>query len=189
MQCHTYVTGRVLGPRIEQLNGVTYYPATGRWANQLDTLRSLGLINQVVPIDPGQPLGGSNASVVPLAPAASLPAYPEITSAAPPREIVGAYLASNCSHCHQPGGGGRGTFDFRAAHFLSACNAVPQAGVYDDPNITIVSPGNPTESMIYRRMTETALPYPMHPFRVGVDAAGAALVKGWIQNDAPTDCP
>jgi hypothetical protein len=44
------------------------------------------------------------------------------------------------------------------------------------------------ESMVYRRMTETQLPYPMHPFRVGVDAAGAALLQSWILNDAAADC-
>jgi hypothetical protein len=187
-QCHTYPTGRVLGLRVEQLNGVSYYAQTGRFANQLDTLRALGLIDRVVPVDPTQVISATNAIEVPLPASTALPAYPAITDPAPLRDRVGAYLQSNCAHCHQPAGGGRGTFDLRATSFTSACNAPLEAAVYDDASMRVVVPGDPNKSMIYRRMIETQLPYPMHPFRSSVDTAGAALVKSWILGTAAADC-
>lgn len=87
----------------------------------------------------------------------------------------------------------RGNFDLRAAAFATRerglCQVRAQAEVYPDlPQHLIVSPGAPEESVLLRRLEETSLPYRMHPYRLGVDHAGAALLREWITESAATDC-
>lgn len=87
MTCHTQVSGRVLGLRTRQLNGSHTYASTGRSDNQLRTLGHVGLLAGDIG-SPGQ-----------------YDALPNPTDTSAPLEArAKAYLDSNCSMCHQPGG-------------------------------------------------------------------------------------
>lgn len=102
---------------------------------------------------------------------------------------VGAYLEVNCRHCHTPGlpgGRARGYFLLAKGAFRSACGQRPQMGIYDDPESRILLGGDPDHSLLLRRMLETELPYGMPPYRHGVDSAGTALVRSWL--DQAADC-
>ncbi|MEM9458378.1 MAG: PQQ-dependent sugar dehydrogenase [Myxococcota bacterium] len=190
LHCHTYPAGRVLGLDVHQLNRLGWYPSTGLWANQIDTLRALDLIDRVVPIDPALPIGGGNSEIVPLPPAVALPTSPAIDDETVPLlERAAAYLDANCSGCHRPAGGARGNFSLQADEILSTCNLPPVVASFDLPGASIVTPGDPENSILYRRLVETDLPYRMHPYRFTVDEAGAALLHDWITLSAPADCP
>lgn len=188
-RCHNRSTGRVLGPRVEQLNGVLYYETTGRFANQLDTLRAVGLVQRVIAPDPTRPIGDGNAEIVPLPAAGALPRQAEYADeSASLRERAGGYLEMNCSNCHRPAGGGRGDFSLRKASFLGACDLPVQAGTYDQPAMRVIAPGAPDLSMIWRRVVEASLPYRMHPYRASADLEGGALLRRWLLEESAADC-
>src|SRR5690606_15777895 len=83
--CHTGTAGPVLGFRTRQLNRDQFYPATGRTANQVETLSKLGFIPE-------------NVSEVDLANTITSADFrdPEV----PDEHYVRSYLDANCSHCH-----------------------------------------------------------------------------------------
>lgn len=190
VHCHNMPNGGVLALRVEQLNRLHYYSETNVWANQLDTLRAVGRINRVEPIDRNMPIAAQNARIVELPPAQTLPHLPRIADATEPLvDRVGAYLETNCSYCHRPAGGGRGDFSLVRSQFLAGlCNQLPQSAAYDDPAMRLIKPGDPERSIVLRRMQETQLPYQMHPYRMTVDAQGVALLKEWIETTAAADC-
>ena len=190
IHCHTAATGGVLGFRIEQLNRLAYYPSTQTWANQVDTLRQLNLIDRVEPIDRAFPISAQNARIVPMPASGLLPKLPRSNdSTVPIVDRVGAYLETNCSYCHRPAGGGRGEFSLERSRFLSGlCNQTPQSAAFDDPTMKLIKPGDPARSAVLRRMMETTLPYQMHPYRMSVDTAGVALINEWITTTAAADC-
>ncbi|MCH2108819.1 MAG: PQQ-dependent sugar dehydrogenase [Polyangiaceae bacterium] len=190
MHCHTIPAGRTLGFQLKQLNRIRYFPELDVWANQIDTLRSLGRLDRVEPIDRDQPLGAPGNAVIVESPGSDLHAkFPEMDDVeAPLKERVGAYLESNCSHCHRPAGGGRGDIDLRSESFLEICDRISMTAVYDAENSLLVTPGSPEDSIIYRRITESELPYRMHPYARGPDEKGSALIKEWIEKDAAQDC-
>lgn len=190
VHCHNMPNGGVLALRIEQLNRLHYYPETNSWANQLDTLRAVGRINRVEPIDRMMPIGAQNARIVDLPPAQTLPHLPRLADTAEPLVArVGAYLETNCSYCHRPAGGGRGEFSLVRSQFLAGlCNQLPQSAAYDDPAMRLIKPGDAEHSIVLRRMQETQLPYQMHPYRMTADAQGVALLKEWIETTAAADC-
>jgi glucose/arabinose dehydrogenase/mono/diheme cytochrome c family protein len=190
IHCHTAAAGTVLGLKIEQLNRLSYYPSSNRWANQIDTLRSLHLIDRVEPIDRSRPIDAQNAKIVAIPDASALPRLAGTQQTATPAvQRVAAYLEVNCAHCHQPGGGGRGEFDLHRDQFLRGlCNQFPQSAAYDDPDMRLIKPGDPQHSAVWRRMSETSLPYQMHPYRITVDAQGVALMTEWITTTAAADC-
>lgn len=186
MQCHTFPSGRVLGPRVQQLNGLSYFPGTDRWSNVLGTLRSFSKIERYVGNDPEPTYLQGDEYPEP----AALPSYAALDDEeAPLKERVRSYLASNCAHCHRAAGGGRGGFSLLPENFLSVCNATLAANTYDVPEMRVVVPGDADLSMLYLRLVETDLPYQMHPYRITVDTQGAELIRSWIEEDAVQDCP
>ena len=88
MQCHTVVTGGVLGVKTRQLNGNYTYESTGRTDNQLRTWGHLGLLS--APFDPAQ-----------IASYLRLRALDDGTATLLDR--ARSYLDQNCSNCHRPG--------------------------------------------------------------------------------------
>ena len=190
--CHTYPAGRVLGVRIEQLNRLSFFPSTDTWANPLDTLRALGRMDRVIAPNPSLPIGPTNQEVIALPAAATLPRFAPIGDEARSlSDRVKSYLHSNCSHCHRPAGGGRGNFSLLQEDVFTArgpCNKLPESGVYDDPTMRVVFPGDPDASMIVKRLEETTLPYGMHPYRASVDEAGVQLIRQWIEEEAADTC-
>ena len=89
-QCHNANAGLLLGIRTAQLNGNITYPSTGRLDNQLNTWEYLGMFNQQLLADLDQydrmvEVGNTSATL---------------------EQRFKSYIASNCSHCHRPGGEG-----------------------------------------------------------------------------------
>ena len=90
LRCHNANAGLLLGIRTAQLNGNITYPSTGRLDNQLNTWEFLGMFNQQLLADLDQydrmvEVGNTSATL---------------------EQRFKSYIASNCSHCHRPGGEG-----------------------------------------------------------------------------------
>jgi hypothetical protein len=174
LQCHTAVTGRVLGPETSQMNRTFGYPAPGRTANQIATLNFLQMLT------PAQP--DTN----------TLPRMPDpADTTATVEQRARAYLHTNCSQCHRPGSG-IAQMDLRYTTSLNStftCNAPVETSNLIDLGMPatarIIIPGNPDDSVLLNRMNRRdrhGMP------RVGsaiIDAAGVALIRAWI---TPLSC-
>jgi len=171
MECHTSAAGRSLGLELAQLNTEITYPSTGRRSNQLATLAHIGLL----------------AAPLPTPLPAALAAY---EGSAPLETRARAYLHSNCSNCHRPGGPGRGGLDLRASAApseLGLCDVVPSAGDLGVADARLIAPGQPARSMVsVRSRAVDAERMPPISSRV-VDPVGAALLDAWITS--LTRCP
>jgi uncharacterized repeat protein (TIGR03806 family) len=169
--CHTSAAGRTLGLEVAQLNGLFGYTATGRTANQLHTLNTISLLTPAL-----------SQSV------AQLPAMPDPSgSAGTLNERARAYLHTNCSNCHRPGGGTPVSLDLRYSTTLAntnACEVVParSLGVANARIIAIGGADPAARSVLALRPARTdadAMP-PLLP-RVA-DAAGVALLQRWVNS-------
>ena len=171
LECHSSAAGRSLGLESAQLNTAFRYAATGRVANQLDTLDHLGLF------------------AAPL-PATRPAAYPDPYAPGPDEGRARAYLHTNCSQCHRPGGIGRGALDLRFATPFArtgTCDVAPGVGDLGLRDARLIAPGDPARSIVHARMSAGEL-YRMPPISSGmVDAEGVALVGRWVR--ALTRCP
>ncbi|MBI1292124.1 hypothetical protein GC173_12920 [bacterium] len=169
-QCHTNAANNVLGVTTAALNSNLTYPRSGVLDNQLRALDHISLF-----ASPGLPDAPAN-----------LPKMPSpFDETAPIRDRARAYLAANCAHCHQPGGGGGGAMDLRwhvADEATGMIDGIPgnTLGVQD---ARIVSPGSPTKSTLYLRMTSTDPSVRMPRLATSrVDEAGTAVVAEWIES-------
>lgn len=166
LHCHTRPTLRTIGLELAQLNRVSYFPATGRWANQLATLSAVGALQNGLP---GYPSA-----------LAALASPDDRTQSLTAR--ARAYLHGNCSFCHQPGGGGYGNADYRATKSLAAmgvCDAYPIVSNFGLPDGRLLAPSAPDRSVIIRRLSVSDA-HQMHPYRSSVDAVGVSLLRDWI---------
>ncbi|MGB5740383.1 MAG: hypothetical protein WBM54_13660, partial [Woeseia sp.] len=167
MQCHTSAAGFALGPEIAQLNKDFLYPSTQRTANQLETLEHIALF--------AGPLPG---------PVASLPALadPADTNASLDARAR-AYLHTNCSQCHRPGGPTPTDLDLRYDTPLlntNACDVTPQRGDLGIGNARIIAPGDAARSVLANRMNRRDA-NGMPPLGSNlVDSDGVALMSDWI---------
>ena len=172
MSCHTQAAGYSLGLEVGQLNSDFVYEATNRISNQLATMDRIGLFSQ------------------PLAPVATLPAYPSPTGQAPVEARARSYLHANCAQCHRPGGPTRATIDLRFDRtFLQTglCNGAPLAGDVGQPGAKLLVPGNPAQSVLTKRLGGgPAIRMPPLASRV-VDTNGTQLVEAWVRG--LTSCP
>lgn len=172
-RCHTEAAGRALGPEIGQLNGDFTYDGTNRIANQLKTLEHIGMFSA--------PLGK---------PVDQLAVIPPPDGTAPLEARARAYLHANCSNCHRPEGGGRGTMDLRFTTGLketTACNGNAEAGDLGVAGAKLLVPGDPTKSLISLRPHAVGANR-MPPLASSiVDTAGLAVVDDWIKSLAT--CP
>ncbi len=172
LHCHTRPTLRTIGLEIAQLNRVSYFPSTGRWANQLSTLAAVGVLQNGLP--------GHPASL----PALASPTDPLATRSARAR----SYLHGNCSFCHQPGGGGYGNADYRVTRSLAemgVCNAYPIVSNFGLPDGRLLAPSAPQRSVLIRRLAVSDA-HQMNPYRSSVDEVGVSLLRDWI--GALKDC-
>jgi uncharacterized repeat protein (TIGR03806 family) len=165
LQCHTAAAGRSLGPETAQLNSAIVYPETGRTANQISTLEHVGILPSSMPD------------------ASTLPVLPDPHGAAPLAERARAYLHTNCSFCHRPGGGVPGAMDLRYTTNMSAtntCNVTPTSGDLGVSGARLITPANPGASVLHLRMARRGANQ-MPPVGSNiVDSAGVALIEQWI---------
>ncbi len=173
LTCHTTGAARTLGLSTAQLNREVAYPGGVR-AGQLATLEHIGLL------------------AAPLGPATSLPALPDPYGDAPLDARARAYLHANCSHCHRPGGGAPGTsMDLRWHVSLAAtqtCNVTPTQGDHGIAGAKLLAPGDPTRSLLYRRVDTTDPLLRMPPLsRTLIDVPAAELLRAWTAS--VTACP
>jgi uncharacterized repeat protein (TIGR03806 family) len=167
--CHTSAAGRTLGLEIAQLNGQFGYPL--RAANQLTTLNHVDMLTPAL-----------------TQPVAQLPALPDpLGTAGTLSERARAYLHTNCSNCHRPGGPTNVSLDLRYTTTLAntnACNVVPvrTLGVTDARIIAVGGTDAAARSLLALRPQRTdgdSMP-PLQPRTV--DAAGTALLRNWINS-------
>jgi mono/diheme cytochrome c family protein len=104
-------------------------------------------------------------------------------------ERARAWLHTNCSHCHRPGGGTPTSLDLRYTTSLAqtnACDIAPQAGDLGIANARLIAPGSAARSIVVARSNRrdaAAMP-PLASTRV--DTAGVAVLSNWI--NALTSC-
>jgi uncharacterized repeat protein (TIGR03806 family) len=169
LTCHTAAAGYSLSLEASQLNGNFTYASTGRTANQLHTLDGISLF------------------ATPLGDPALQPSMPNPSdTTAPLAQRARAYLHTNCSQCHRPGGVAQSSMDLRYPTLLSnmnACAVSPQAGDLGiGPAARIIAPGSSANSVLVARMT-TRNASGMPPLASGiVDATGVTLVQQWINS-------
>ncbi|MBN8280369.1 MAG: PQQ-dependent sugar dehydrogenase, partial [Gammaproteobacteria bacterium] len=175
LQCHTGAAGFSLGPETAQLNGTQLYPATGRTANQLETLSQVGLLLPAV----------TNPASRPRLPSPADTAHTL-------NERARAYLHANCANCHRPGGPTGMAMDLRwqlplDTGTMQVCNAPPQAGDLGIANARLLAPGSPARSILLQRML-TRDAHGMPPLASSLpDTAGANLVSSWISGMSACD--
>ncbi len=161
-QCHTAVSGKVLGVRTDQLNG-------GPSGNQLQALNDAGYFDRNI----GNP--------------AQYAALPDPFGPAPLAQRARAYLESNCSQCHQPGGPTPVDMDLRAATAIADTRTVG-VGATGSPvggATTRIVAGSKETSLVWTRMNTLTVGERMPPLATHViDAQGLALVGQWIDAGA-----
>lgn len=163
-QCHTPLHDYAPGFRTAQLNT----------AGQLEALSAAGWFAQ------------------PITNAPSLPSLSRWDSGASIQHRFKSYLDANCSHCHQPGGAGRGDWDARITVPLAVSGIVdgPVSDTLGIPGARVVSPGNLNASILFRRIwdhTEASIPgYHMPPLGTDViNTNGASVVAEFIESTKP----
>ncbi len=169
MECHTAAAGFVLGPEIAQLNKDVTYAATGRTANQLETMEHVMMLTQPLP-----------------APASTLDALTDPENTGEPLEPrARAYLHTNCAQCHRPNGPTPSTMDLRYFTTLAntnACDAQPLEGDLGIANARLIAPGNSGASLIINRMQRRDS-HGMPPLGSNViDTANIARISAWTDS-------
>ncbi|MEL7530721.1 MAG: discoidin domain-containing protein [Bacteroidota bacterium] len=161
--CHNENAGSVLGFKTRQLNRDTYYPSTGRTANQLETLFGLNFI----------PFANT-ANVLTSVPIGNNKAELEIRAR--------SYLDANCAHCHQPGNN-RSVFDARLSTDLLDQELI-HGEVHDDLGITgmeVIRPRFTEQSSVYHRMNTMESGVSMPQLAKGrIDREAVQLMANWI---------
>ncbi|MEZ4330665.1 MAG: PQQ-dependent sugar dehydrogenase [Myxococcota bacterium] len=168
--CHTAASGRVLGVRTRNFEGVHVY-ANGPQV-QLDAWNCADLFDFDV----------RERSRYAFARAVS------DTSAS--RTLrARSYVASNCEMCHQPGGPAPGGLDLRFTRAVTDWNVIgvtPSEGNFGFPNAKRILPGNRFQSIFWIRQAITDPLVRMARGTRVVDGAAVGLLGDWIQMDVAT---
>lgn len=172
LECHTPVGGNILGAgKTVQMNRDFVYP-NGVTDNQLRSLNHINLFTQDI---------GAASQYGALT-------NPEDTSA-PLASRARAYLDTNCSQCHQPGGPTPVSLDLRASRTDAQTNTIgvrPVEGSLGLTDAFVIAPGSKERSVLWermRRLDDSRMP------RLGshtVDRAGVDVVGQWIDSLSPT---
>jgi mono/diheme cytochrome c family protein len=168
LQCHTAAAGRTLGLEVGQLNGDFGYAATGRTANQLTTLDSIGTLTPALSQPPAQ-----------------LPVIPDPAGSAPLPERARAYLHSNCAYCHRPGGPVPSDMDLRYTTALAQTQACDITPTLDNLGITdprLIAPGSAARSIVVARVNRTGAAAMPPLTRHTIDTDGVQLLTSWIDS-------
>jgi uncharacterized repeat protein (TIGR03806 family) len=173
LQCHTNAADFALGLETAQLNRDFTYPSTQRTANQLDTLDHV--LTFTTPL-PGPASG-----------------QPVLTDPADVSVILGdrarAYLHTNCSQCHRPGGSTPVDMDLRYTTSLpnmNTCDVVPWNGDLGIANARLIAPGDASRSVVVNRASRRDS-HGMPPLGSNlIDTVAVGLLSNWI--DSLTGC-
>ncbi|MCB1773272.1 MAG: PQQ-dependent sugar dehydrogenase [Gammaproteobacteria bacterium] len=162
--CHTSAAGTVLGLESNQLKRRFLYP-TGHMSDQIATLTHIDILTPITaPVDP-------------------LPSPVDLQH--PIGSRARAYLHTNCSQCHRPGGPTPAAIDLRYTTSFGdtqTCDELPLNGDLGIPNARVIAPGNPDASVLLARMSRRdALGMPPLASSI-VDSDGAALIREWISS-------
>ena len=166
-QCHT-PGNETPGLMTAQMNHDFLYPSSGVVDNQLATYAWLNLFVPSLPAAPDD-----------------LPRMPDPTDAgASLHDRARAYLAANCSTCHQPGGTAGTNLDLRWEAENSEMNAIgvtPKRGRLGIRRARIIKAGDPARSVLMERMITANPKHWMPPLGSRlVDDDGIALIRDWI---------
>jgi uncharacterized repeat protein (TIGR03806 family) len=171
-ECHTKAAGGSLGPETRQLNTTMTYPETGRTANQLSTLASIGMFSGPLHVE---------------AP------YPDpANETLPIGERARSYLHVNCQQCHRPYANSIVRHDLRfytPLEYTHTCNAPLEGLSLRVKGERIIVPGHPERSTLYLRMSSRGVVDISMP-TLGtnqVDEFGLALIRKWIEGMG-SDC-
>lgn len=160
--CHTKAAKIALGFEAMQLNGPRSYGAETP-ENQLTKLWDIGYLDKR--LDP-----------------ATIKRLPPLDGPAPLEERARGYLHANCSMCHRENAGTGARMDFRfdgPRSGIGICAPASLPGVEDGQ---IVAPGDPSRSVLFRRITERGEDQ-MPPLGTKlVDPAASAVFDGWIRS-------
>jgi len=178
-QCHTRVAGFTLGLELAQLNHAIVYPATGRTANQLDTLWGGGILDL--------PDGAPSAS--------SIPALANIAdTSASVEDRARGFLHANCASCHRPDSPTFTPLDLRFGTSLRDAGICDQRPTIDDlatlipADPRIFAPGAPERSVLWHRINTTSRSISMPPVgRSLSDTMATEVISQWIT--ATSSCP
>ncbi len=169
MRCHSGASNRVLGLTTRQLNYDFTYPESGVTDNQLRTLDHISVFEQPLPDPPDQ-----------------LPRMPDYEdTSASIQDRARAYLDSNCSMCHQPGGISRARMNLHWTASNEEMNAIGESPVNGElglPNPQIIAPGDADRSVLLermRRLDDNRMP-PLA--RNQVDETGTEIIRQWIES-------
>ncbi|MBC7530057.1 MAG: PQQ-dependent sugar dehydrogenase [Oligoflexus sp.] len=167
LQCHTANAGYSLGLEISQLNRKV--GSAGNERDQLATFEKIGLFTKALPE---------------VKAALPVPATAEGADLA-----ARAYIHSNCSFCHRPGGTGGGNLDMRFETELKntgLCNK-PGSGDLGINDARIVFPGAPEKSVLFNRISRRGTQQMPPLATTMVDEKAQAFIKNWIST--MQDCP
>jgi len=165
LQCHTLAAGRSLGLEIGQLNGDFDY-ASGRTANQLTTLNAIDTLTPALTTPPAQ-----------------LAVIPDPRGSAPLGQRARAYLHTNCSNCHRPGGNTPSDMDLRYGTALDqtqACDITPTLNDLGIGNARLIAPGSAVRSVVVARVNRTGTDAMPPLARHTIDTIGVQLLTDWI---------
>jgi uncharacterized repeat protein (TIGR03806 family) len=169
MSCHTGAAGFALGPETAQLNRTYTYPSTLRSSNQLVTMDHILMFTAPLP-----------------EPAQALPMLTSPTdSDADIDDRARAYLHTNCSQCHRPGGPTPSSMDLRYTTALAAtnaCDAMPLEGDLGIANARLIAPGDAQRSLVVERSGRRDS-HGMPPLGSSlIDNDGIELLTDWIND-------
>ena len=103
-----------------------------------------------------------------------------------------SYLAANCAHCHQRGGGGTVPMDLSysvARDEINAVDVVPSQGDFGIKNAKVIDPGDPYRSILFYRMATNGTGHMPKLWTRDNDRTGLRLVHDWITSlgESPAD--
>jgi len=164
MACHNGSVGFALSPETAQLNRNVLVGTD--IVDQLDLLNTAGMFTN------------------PLPDSATLPKLADYLDGSDALEDrARAYLHTNCSHCHRPGGGAPTDIDLRHTTSLPAtntCNVAPSSSDMGITNPLLIAPGEPARSVLLNRMDRRDSGG-MPPLGTSeVDDAAVDLIDAWI---------
>ena len=144
------------------------YPASGVTDNQRRTYDHIQLFDAPLPDIPDR-----------------LPRMPDSNDTSRPfQDRARAYLAANCSMCHQPGGPAPTSMDLHwgiPSSQMNAINVRPGNGGLGIDNSFILSTRNPDQSILLYRMSLRDELFQMPPLATSrVDQDAVNLIRTWI---------